>query len=62
MGMEEQKYQEMKSFIDTQKAANCSSISKLQACLHHVEELVASADADFCRIAAAPWQSEVGVG
>ncbi|KAF8696606.1 hypothetical protein HU200_036221 [Digitaria exilis] len=61
MAMEEQKYQEMKSFIDTQKAANCSSISKLQACLHQVDELVAAADADFCSIAAAPWQqSEVG--
>ncbi|OEL29364.1 hypothetical protein BAE44_0009616 [Dichanthelium oligosanthes] len=60
MGMEEQKYQEMKAIVDTQKAANCSSISKLQVDLCQVEESLASAEADFCSIAAAPWQSDVG--
>ncbi|XP_025819355.1 uncharacterized protein LOC112895600 isoform X2 [Panicum hallii] len=60
MGMEEQKYQEMKGYVAMWKAANCSSISKLQADLRQVEDSLASVEADFCSIAAAPWQSDVG--
>ncbi|KAJ1283921.1 hypothetical protein BS78_03G164200 [Paspalum vaginatum] len=52
------KYQEMKTSVGIQKAANCSSISKLQVDLHQVEESLVSAEANFCSIAAAPWQSE----
>jgi len=60
LGMEEQKYQEMKASVSMQKAANCSSISKLQLDLRHVEESLEAVEADFCSIASAPWQSDVG--
>lgn len=59
MGMEK-KYQEMKAFVDMQKVANCLSISKLQVDLLQVEESLASVEADFGSIAAAPWESDVG--
>ena len=60
LGMEEHKYKEMKASVSMQKEATCSSISKLQLELHQVEESLASVEADFCSIAAAPWQSDVG--
>uniref|UniRef100_K3XT67 Agenet-like domain-containing protein n=1 Tax=Setaria italica TaxID=4555 RepID=K3XT67_SETIT len=60
MGVEEKKYQEMKAFVDMQKVANCLSISKLQVDLLQVEESLASVEADFGSIAAAPWESDVG--
>ncbi|CAO2190610.1 unnamed protein product [Urochloa humidicola] len=60
MGMEEQKYQEMKASVEMKKAANRSSISKLQVDLHQVEESLVSAEADFCSIAAAPWETDNG--
>ncbi|RCV25798.1 hypothetical protein SETIT_5G194900v2 [Setaria italica] len=61
MGVEEKKYQEMKAFVDMQKVANCLSISKLQVDLLQVEESLASVEADFGSIAAAPWESDVGL-
>ncbi|XP_066311976.1 uncharacterized protein [Miscanthus floridulus] len=58
MGMEEKKYQEMKASLGMQKTENCSSISKLQVDLCQVEESLKYAEADFCSIATAPWQSD----
>jgi len=58
MGMEEKKYQEMKASLGMQKIENCSSISKLQVDLCQVEESLKYAEADFCSIATAPWQSD----
>ncbi|CAL4975904.1 unnamed protein product [Urochloa decumbens] len=60
MGMEEQRYQEMKASFEMKKAANHSSISKLQVNLRQVEESLAAVEADFCSIAAAPWKADVG--
>jgi hypothetical protein len=60
MGMEEKKYQKMKAFLGMQKAGNCLSISKLQVDLRQVEESLASVESDFCSIASAPWESDVG--
>ncbi|KAG0538031.1 hypothetical protein BDA96_03G200500 [Sorghum bicolor] len=60
MGMEENKYQEMKASLDMQKTENWSSISKLQVDLCQVEESLKHAEAEFCSIATAPWQSDDG--
>ncbi|CAL4956264.1 unnamed protein product [Urochloa decumbens] len=59
MGVEEQKYQEMKASVAMKKVANHSSISKLQVDLRQVEESLAAVEGDFCSIAAAPWKADV---
>ena len=59
-GMDQKKYQEMRAFVDMQKAGNRLSISALHANLRQVEDSLAFVEANFRSIAVAPWESDVG--